>query len=144
MADVNTFIEALGQDVNAVVVPKVEKLAEQVNQQAFSQYGPRVSAFAGELVKDIIQEQSGTVRDFITGVIQDLAHRYRPELAGELQTRIVAGGIEVTGRGVRLDVKQRDSGTVVTSLDIPVAITIKVDALGVTLQNATVTLDVVR
>lgn len=144
MADVNTFIDALGQDVNATVVPKIEELAGQVTQQAFDQYGPRISTFAGALVKDIIQEQSGTVRDFITGIIQELTHRYRPELAGELQTRIVSGGIEVTGRGVRLDIKQRETGAVVSSLDIPVAMTIKVDALGVTLQNATVNLDVIR
>jgi hypothetical protein len=144
VADVKTFIEAVGQDVNATVVPQVEKLAAQINAQAFSQYGPRISTFAGELVKDIIQEQSGTIRDFITAVIQDLAHRYQPELNGELLTRVVAGGIEVTGRGVRLDLKNRESGTPITSLDIPVAITIKVDALGVTLQNATVNLDVLR
>ena len=144
MSDVNTFIEAIGQDVNAAVVPKVEQLAAQINQQAFEQYGPRISAFAGALVQDVIRDQSATVRDFITGIVQDLAQRYRPELAGELQTRIVAGGIEVTGRGVRLDLKQRDTGTTITSLDVPVAITIKVDALGVTLQNATISLDVVR
>lgn len=144
MADVNTFIEALGQDVNATVVPKIEKLAEQIQAQAATQYGPRISAFAGELVKDIIQEQSVTVRDFVTGVIQDLAQRYRPELNGELHTRIVQGGIEVTGRGVRLDLKHRETGTPISSLDIPVAITIKIDALGVTLQNATVNLDVIR
>lgn len=144
MSDMNTFIDAIGQDVNATVVPRVEKLADTLTHQSFEQYGPRISAFAGELVKDIIKDQSGTVRDFVTGLVQELAQRYRPELAGELQTRIVAGGIEVTGRGVRLDLKHRDSGAPVTSLDIPVAITIKVDAIGVTLQNATVSLDVVR
>lgn len=144
MSDVNTFIDAIGQDVNATVVPKIEALAETISHQAFQQYGPRISSFAGELVKDIIRDQSGTIRDFVTGMVQELAQRYRPELAGELQTRVVAGGIEVTGRGVRLDLKHRESGTAVTSLDIPVAITIKVDAIGVTLQNATVSLDVVR
>ncbi len=144
MSDVNAFIDAIGQDVNATVVPKIEKLAEEISQTAFQQYGPRISAFAGDLVKDVIQEQSGTIRDFVTGVIQDLAQRYRPELAGELQTRIVQGGIEVTGRGVRLDLKHRDTGAPISSLDIPVAITIKLDALAVTLQNTTIALDVIR
>ena len=37
-----------------------------------------------------------------------------------------------------------DTGAAISSLDIPVSLTIKVDALGVTLQNATVDLDVVR
>lgn len=144
MSDVNAFIEALGQDINAAVAPQIERLAQDINTTAFNRYGPRISAFAGELVKDILQEQSTTVRDFVTQVIQDLAHRYRPELNGELQTRLVQGGIEVAGRGVRLDVKHRETGAPVTSLDIPIAITIKVDALGVTLQNATVTLDVIK
>ena len=125
------------------MAPRIEGLAEQIGKQAFTEYGPRVSAFAGQLVKEIIDEQSATVRDFVTRLIQDVFARYRPELAGELHTRIVQGGLQITGRGVRLDVKNRETGVPVSSLDIPVSLTIKVDALGVTLQNATVTLDVV-
>jgi hypothetical protein len=144
MSDVNTFIDTIGKDVSATVVPKVERLVQEISTKTFEQYGPRVSAFASQLAKDIIDEQSATVRDFVTGAIQDVFQRYRPELTGELQTRVVHGGLEVTGRGVRLDVKLRDTGASVSSLDIPVSLTIKVDALGVTLQNATVDLDVVR
>jgi len=143
MSDVNAFIDAIGKDVTTAVAPRIEGLAEQIGQQAFTEYGPRVSAFAGQIVKEIIDEQSATVRDFVTRLIQDVFARYRPELAGELQTRIVQGGLQITGRGVRLDVKNRDTGAPVSSLDIPVSLTIKVDALGGTLQNATVTLDVV-
>jgi hypothetical protein len=143
MSDVNGFIDAIGKDVTATVAPRIEGLAEQIGKQAFTEYGPRVSAFAGQLVKEIIDEQSATVRDFVTRLIQDVFARYRPELAGELHTRIVQGGLQITGRGVRLDVKNRETGVPVSSLDIPVSLTIKVDALGVTLQNATVTLDVV-
>jgi hypothetical protein len=143
MSDVNTFIDTIGKDVSASVVPKLETLVQEFSTKTFTQYGPRVSAFASQLAKDIIDEQSATVRAFVTGVIQDVFARYRPELAGELQTRIVQGGLEVTGRNVRLDVKHRDTGVPVSSLDIPVSLTIKVDALGVTLQNATVGLDVV-
>jgi hypothetical protein len=144
MSDVNAFIDTLGRDVSATVVPQIEHLAQAINTRTFTDYAPRVSAFANQLVKDIIDEQSATVRDFVSGLIQELFQRYRPELAGELHTRIVAGGLEVTGQGIRLDLKHRDSGESVSSLDIPVALTIKVDALGVTLQNATVSLDVVR
>ena len=144
MSDVNAFIDTIGKDVSATVVPKIEHLAEAISATTFTQYGPRVSAFANQLVKDIIDEQSVTVREFVTAVIQDVFQRYRPELAGELHTRVVQGGLEVTGRGVRLDVTHRDTGAPVSSLDIPVSLTIKVDALGVTLQNATVDLDVVR
>ena len=143
MSDVNGFIDAIGKDLSAAVVPKIGTLAEQISTKTFNEYGPRVSAFAGQLAKQIIDEQSATIRDFVGGLIQDVFARYRPELAGELHTRVVPGGLEITGRGVRLEVKHRDTGAAVSSLDIPVSLTIKVDALGVTLQNATVTLDVV-
>jgi hypothetical protein len=144
VSDVNTFIDTIGKDVSGRVVPQIERLAQEISTRTFTQYGPRVSAFASQLAKDIIDEQSATVRDFVTGLIQEVFQRYRPELAGELHTRIVQGGLEVTGRSVRLDVKRRDTGEAVSSLDIPVSLTIKVDALGVTLQNATVDLDVIR
>jgi hypothetical protein len=144
MSDVNVFIETIGKDVSATVVPKIEALAEAISSKTFTDYGPRVSAFANQLVKDIIDEQAVTVRDFVAAMIQDLFQRYRPELTGELHTRIVSGGLAVTGSAVRLELKHRDTGESVSSLDLPIALTIKVDALGVTLQDATVKLDVVR
>jgi NADPH-dependent curcumin reductase CurA len=140
MSDVNTFIDTIGKDVSATVVPKIESLAEEISTKTLTQYGPRVSAFANQLVKDIIDEQSATVRDFVAGVIQDIFQRYRPELAGELHTRIVQGGLELTGQAIRLDLKNRDTGASVSSLDIPVSLTIKVDPLRVTLQDATLNL----
>jgi NADPH-dependent curcumin reductase CurA len=144
MSDVITFIDTIGKDVSATVVPKIESLAEEITTKTFTQYGPRVSAFANQLVKDIIDEQSATVREVVTGVIQDIFQRYRPELSGELRTRIVQGGLEVTGRDVRLDLKHRETGVSVSSLDIPVSLTISVEALGVTLQDTTIVLDAVR
>jgi len=144
MSDVNTFIDTIGKDINATVSPQIERLAEQITATTFQQYGPRIATFASELAKDVISEQSATVRDFVTGLIQEVFHRYRPELAGELHTRVVQGGLEITGRDVRLDLKRRDTGAAVSSLDIPVSLTIKLDPLGVTLKNANVTLDVIR
>jgi NADPH-dependent curcumin reductase CurA len=144
MPDVNTFIDTVGKDVSATVVPRIERLADEIAGRALTQYGPRVSAFASQLAKEFLDEQSTTVRDFVAGLIQDLFQRYRPELVGELHTRVVQGGLEVTGRDVRLDLRHRDTGAPVSSLDLPVSLTIKVDALGVTLQNATVDLDLVR
>ena len=144
MSDVITFIDTIGKDISATVVPKIEGLAEEITTKTFTQYGPRVSAFASQLVKDIIDEQSTTVREVVTGVIQEIFQRYRPELAGELRTRIVQGGLEVTGRGVRLDLKNRETGVSVSSLDIPVSLTISVEAIGVTLQDTTIVLDAVR
>jgi NADPH-dependent curcumin reductase CurA len=143
MSDVNTFIDTIGKDVSATVSPKIEHLAEQITVATFTQYAPRVSAFASQLARDVIDEQSATIRDFVSAVIQEIFQRYRPELAGELHTRIVQGGLEVTGRNIRIDVKRRDTGDAVSSLDIPVALTINMDPVGVTLKNATVKLDVV-
>jgi NADPH-dependent curcumin reductase CurA len=91
MSDVNTFIDTIGKDVSATVVPKIESLAATISTKTFTEYGPRVSAFANQLVKDIIDEQSATVRDFVTGLIQEICQRYRPELAGELKPGI--GGV---------------------------------------------------
>ena len=143
MSDVNTFIDTIGKDISARVSPRIESLAEQLTAATFTQYGPRVSAFASQLAKDVIEEQSATIRDAVTALIQDIFQSYRPELAGELHTRIVPGGLEVTGRDVRVEVKRRDTGAAISSLDIPVSLTIKLDPVGVTLKNTTVKLDVV-
>ena len=144
MSDVNTFIESIGKDVSATAIPRIQGLAEAVSTTVFTQYAPRVSTFANQLVKDIIDEQSATVRDFATALLQDLFQRYRPELAGELHARIVKDGVELTGQGIKLDLKRRDTGASVSSLDIPVSVRVKVDAVALTLQNTTIKLDVVR
>ena len=144
MSDVNTFIDAIGDDVNAAVGPRIKDLAEQIREKTLAEYGPRVSTFASELVKDIIDEQSGTVREFVTAVIHDLFQRYRPELAGELHTTLVNGSVELNGHGIRLDLKRRDTGASVASLDVPVSLRIKVDELSVKLQNTPIRFDVVR
>jgi hypothetical protein len=103
-----------------------------------------VSAFANELVKDIIRDQSATVRDFVASLVQELCQRYRPEILGEVHARIVQGGIDLTGRGVKLDLKRQDTGALVASLDIPIAIRINVNDLAVSLRDTTIKLDVVR
>ena len=117
MSDVNAFIDAIGNDVNAAVGPRIEGLGKQIEAQ---------------------------IREFATSVIQDLFQRYQPELAGELRTRIVSGGVEVVGNGVRLDLKRRDTGAVVSSLDIPVSLKVRVDPLSLSLTETTVSFDVVR
>jgi len=144
MSDVNAFIDVIGKDISATVVPRIEGLAARIGEKALTEYGPRVSAFTNQLVKEIIDEQSATVRDFVTSLIQDIFQRYRPELAGELHTRIVQGGVELTGQGIRLDLKRKDTGASVSSLAIPVSLQIKIDELAVKLQDTTIKLDVVR
>jgi hypothetical protein len=144
MSDVNTFIDAIGHDVNAAVAPRVQDLAEQIRERTFAEYGPRVSTFASQLVKDIFDEQSVAIREFVAAVIQDLSQRYRPELAGELHTNFVNGCVELTGHGIRLELKRRDTGEPVASLDVPVSLQIKVGELAVKLQNTQIKFDVVR
>ena len=144
MSDVNGFIDAIGKDVTGTVAPRVEGLAQAIGARAVADYGPKIAAFAGQLLKDIVDEQSAVVSDFTSTLIQDLFQRYRPELAGNLRTRIVRGGVAVVGEGVRLDIKHRDTGALVSSLDIPVSLMIKVDGLSLTITDTTIGLDVVR
>ena len=144
MSDVNAFIDAIGKDVNATVVPRVESLAEGIGAKALADYVPKIAAFANQLVKEIVDEQSVVVRDFTTALIQDLFQRYRPELAGQLRTKVVRDGLAVVGEGVRLDLKRRDTGALVSSLDIPVSLTIKVEGLSLNITETTIGLDVIR
>lgn len=144
MSDVNAFIDAIGKDVNATVVPRVESLAEGIGAKALADYVPKIAAFANQLVKEIVDEQSVVVRDFTTALIQDLFQRYRPEIAGQLRTKVVRDGLAVVGEGVRLDLKRRDTGALVSSLDIPVSLTIKVEGLSLNITETTIGLDVIR
>ena len=144
MSDMNGFIDAIGRDATDTVVPRIETLASEISGKALTDYGPKVSAFANQLVKDIIDEQSATFREFVTMLLNDLLQRYRPELVGELHTKVVRDGVELTGQGVRLDVRRRDTGASVSSLDIPVSLKINVNELAVSLRDATIKLDVVR
>src|SRR5258705_12700808 len=128
MSDVNAFIDAIGKDINATVVPRIESLAEGIGAQ----------------VKAIVDEQSRVVRDFATTLIQDLFQRYHPDVVGGLRARIVPDGVELVGEGIRLDLKRRDTGAVVASLDIPVLVKLKIDQLTLNVQDTTIGLDVVR
>ena len=144
MSDVNTFIDAIGDDVNTAVAPRVKGFTDQFREKTATAYGPRISAFASQLVNDIIDEQAGAAGEFVTVVIRDLFQRYRPELVGDLRANFLNGCVELTGSGIRLDLTRRDTGAPVASLDLPVSLRIKVDDLAVTLQNTSIKLDVVR
>jgi len=144
MSDAKEFIQTVGTDVTGVAVPRIEALAAGINDQVLNQYGPRVSSFANELVRDIIKDQSATVRDFVTSLILELSQRYQPEVLGEVHARIAQGGIVLTGQGVKLDLKRRDTGAVVASLDIPIALRINVSDVAVTLKDSMIKFDVIR
>ena len=143
MSDVKAFIDTVGKDATSVAAPRIDELAKEINDKVLTVYGPRVSAFANELVQEIIKEQSVNVRDFVTELIQEMCQRYRPEILGEVHARIAQGGVDLTGHGVKLDLKRQDTGAVVASLDIPISIHINVSDLAVTLKDTTIKLDVV-
>ena len=103
-----------------------------------------VNTFIETIGHDVHDTVAPKVQDFVATIIQDLFHRYRPELAGELHTKLTNGAVQVTGQNVRLEMKRRDTGASVATLDIPVALVIKVDDLSLKLQNTTLRLDVVR
>ena len=65
-------------------------------------------------------------------------------MVGQLRTKIVRDGLAVVGEGVRLDLKRRDTGAVVSSLDIPISLTIKVEGVSLNVTETTIGLDVVR
>jgi len=99
-----------------------------------------VNGFVDAIGSDLTTVAQG----FVSSLIAELCQRYRPEIAGEVRAHITQGGLDLTGHGVKLDLKRRDGGAVVASLDIPIAIHIKVEDLAVTLRDATIKLDVVR
>jgi hypothetical protein len=144
MSDLHAFVDAVGSDVTAVAVPRLDALADGVRDRIVNEYGARVSAFAGALVRDFIDEQTANAQSFVTSLIAELCQRYHPEILGEVHARVTQGGLDLTGHGVKLDLKRRDGGAVVASLDIPINIKIKVDDIAVTLRDTTIKLDVVR
>ena len=43
MSDVTTFIDTIGKDVNATVVPQIQTLAQTISAKAHAEYVPRIS-----------------------------------------------------------------------------------------------------
>ena len=103
-----------------------------------------VNTFIDNIGKDVGATVAPKVHDFLGALIQELFQRYRPELVGELRTHIVNNGLEVTGQAIKLDVKRRDTGQSVSTLDIPVSLRIQIDPVAVTLQDTTIKLDVLK
>jgi hypothetical protein len=66
MSDVNTFIDAVGHDVNTAVVPRVQDLVTAVIQDLFQRYRPEI---AGELHAN-----------FVNGCVELTGHGIRLDL----------------------------------------------------------------
>ncbi|HEV7891664.1 MAG TPA: hypothetical protein VGP08_13570 [Pyrinomonadaceae bacterium] len=139
MSDINEFVKKMGDDISATFAPRVEQQVVQTGNQIADRAAPKVQAFvdqlvkeiaaattpkvrdfSNQLVKDIFTQQSGPLRDFIIKTIQDLVSRYEPVVAGNIHTKIVDAGIQLTSNDTRLEIKERGTGTPIASLDLPV------------------------
>jgi len=157
MSDINEFVKKLGDDIGTTFAPRVEQQVVQTGNQIADRAAPQVQAFVDQLVKDIaatttpkvrefsnklVKEifttQSGPLRDFIIKAIQDLISRYEPVVAGNVHTKVVNQGIQLTSNDTRIEIKERATGKAVASLDLPVDLRIDVKEMTFELDEARV------
>ncbi|HKG14236.1 MAG TPA: hypothetical protein VKB12_12995 [Pyrinomonadaceae bacterium] len=155
MSDINEFVKKMGDDINATLAPRVEQQVVQTGNQIADHAAPQVQAFvdqlvkeiaasatpkvrdfSNKLVKDIFTQQSGPLRDFVIKTIQDLIGRYEPVLAGNVHTKVVNQGIQLTSDDTRVEIKERATGKAVASLDLPVDLRIDVREMTFELDDA--------
>lgn len=139
MSDINEFVKKMGDDVSATFAPRVEQQVVQTGNQIADRAAPQVQAFvdqlvkeiaaaaapkvrdfSNKLVKDIFTQQSGPLRDFVIKMVQDLIGRYEPVLAGNVHTKVVNQGLQLSSDDTRVEIKERATGRPVASLDLPV------------------------
>lgn len=163
MGDINEFIGKLGDDIGDTFAPRIEEEVVQIGNEIAGHATPKVHAFAdqlfkemadlaapkmtdfaNELVKDIFTQQSAPIRDFVIGLMQELVGRYEPSLAGNLHTNIVDQGVELVSDDMRLEMKERTTGNLIASLDLPVNLHIDFKDLFVKLDSATIRLENVQ
>ena len=163
MSDINEFVQKLGDDIGATFAPRVEQQVVQTGNQIADRAAPQVQAFVDQLVKeitaattpkvrdfsnklirDIFTQQSGPLRDFVIKLVQDLVGRYEPVLTGDVRTNIVERGIQLTSDDTRVDIKERGTGRLVASLDLPVDFRIEFKDLFIKLDEAKLRLDNVQ
>ena len=58
-----------------------------------------------------------------------------------MTSRIVDNGIELESKDTRLDIKNRETGNLITSLDIPILVKINLDEFFVRIDDATVKIE---
>ena len=159
MAEINEFIKKLGDDIGVTFAPRIEAQVVQTGNQIADRAAPKVQAFAdqllkdfaaaatpkvrdfsNQLVKDIFAQQSTAIRDFVISMVQGLVGRYEPSLAGNLNTTIVDQAIVLASNDIRLEFKERATGKLVASLDLPVNFRIDVKDMFIKLDAATIQL----
>lgn len=163
MSDINEFVKKMGDDINLTFAPRVESQVVQTGNQIADRAAPKVQAFvdqlvkeitaattpkvrdfSNQLIKDVFTTQSGPLRDFIIKMVQDLIARYEPVLAGNVQTSLVDRAMLLTSADTRVEIKERGTGTLIASLDLPVNFRIEFKDLFVKLDQAKIRLDNVQ
>jgi hypothetical protein len=140
MADVNAFVDALGADLTNNFAPRIQTEIESLGNQIADETTPRLRGFFDQLIKDVFAQHSVTIKDFVATLIKDVVARYEPGLTGSLHTTIVDQGLQLKSDDARIEIKERTSGQVITSLDIPILVKIQLDDLQLNLESATVQL----
>ena len=139
MSDINEFVKKMGDDIGATFAPRVEQQVVQTGNQIADRAAPQVQAFvdqlvkeiaaaatpkvrdfSNKLVKDVFTQQSGPLRDFVIKMVQDLVARYEPVLAGNVHTKVVNQGLQLSSNATRAEKKERPTGKAIASLDPPV------------------------
>lgn len=157
MSDINEFVKKLGDDISTTFAPRVEQQVVQTGNQIADRTAPQVQAFvdqlvkeiaaaatpkvrdfSNKLVKDIFTQQSGPLRDFVIKTIQDLIGRYEPVVAGNVHTKVVNQGIQLTSNDTRIEIKERGTGKAIASLDLPVDLRIDFKEMTFELDEARV------
>jgi hypothetical protein len=154
MADINKFIDDLGADVGDTYSPRILEFVLELGKKIVNNSTAPATAFLTQLITEVINERRDEVdkfvrdqvrerfdenRDevetFINSQIKDIVSRYQPEVLGNLKTKIVSGGIQLTSEDIRLVITNSKTTTEIARLDIPVNVNIKVDELFVELKT---------
>lgn len=140
MADINQFIDTLSEDIDDTFAPRIQKEVTKIGDRIAATAAPKVQVFANQLVKDIFAQESDAIRGFVIGLIKDLVGRYEPTVVGNLSTKIVRDGLELASDDIRLELKERATGKLIASLDLPVHFKVEIPEMFVELKETTIQL----
>jgi hypothetical protein len=140
MADINAFVDALGADLSNHFAPRIQTEIEGLGKQIGDETSPKLRTFFDQLIKDVFAQHAVTIKDFASTLIKDVVARYEPGLTGNLHTTIVDQGLQLKSDDARVEIKERTTGKVIASLDLPIFVKIQLSDLQLNLESATVQL----
>lgn len=140
MADINAFVDALGADLSNHFAPRIQTEIEGLGKQIGDETSPKLRTFFDQLIKDVFAQHAVTIKDFASTLIKDVVARYEPGLTGNLHTTIVDQGLQLKSDDARVEIKERTTGKVIASLDLPIFVKIQLSDLQLNLESATIQL----